>query len=133
LEDDAEVALRGRQGGDVALALGDGSRALDVEPGDGAQQGRLAAARGPQETDELAVVDIERNILESGEFPELLREIADPQIGLLLGPPVLAHGFRLTHTRAPAASLTFPKTQTQAHRPPRTAAAGTGSGRIGQA
>src|SRR5215204_4796592 len=77
LEDDAEVALGRRQRRDVLALLMDGARALRIEAGDGAQQGGLAAARGAEETDELALDDIERDIAEGSEVAETLREVSD--------------------------------------------------------
>jgi hypothetical protein len=54
LEHDAVVALRRRQPRDVAAGLQDLAGGLHLQAGDDAQQGRLAAARGPEEADELA-------------------------------------------------------------------------------
>ena len=80
LEDDAEVALRRRQRRDVPPLLADRAGGLRIESGDGAQQGRLAAARGPEEADELALADIERDIAEGGEVAEALLEVADLEV-----------------------------------------------------
>ena len=54
LEHDAVVALRRRQRRDVAAVLHDAAGGLRLEAGDDAQQRGLAAARGPEEADELA-------------------------------------------------------------------------------
>ncbi len=77
LEDDAEVALCRRQARNVPALLVDRARGLRIEPGDGAQQGGLAAARGPEEADELALGDIERDVAEGGEVAETLGEVTD--------------------------------------------------------
>src|SRR5262245_10613671 len=81
LEDDAEVPPARRQSRDVAAALLDPAGRLDVEPGDGAQERGLAAARRAQEADELALGDLERDVPERGEGAELLGETLDPEIG----------------------------------------------------
>ena len=54
---------------------------LDVESGDGTQQGRLAAAGRTEETDELARKDLEGNVLQRGKRTELLRQPLDAQVG----------------------------------------------------
>jgi hypothetical protein len=41
----------------------------------------LAAARGAEKADELALVDLERDRFEGGEGPEALADLLDPQIG----------------------------------------------------
>ena len=52
--------------------------AVDVEEaGDGVEQRRLAAARGAEQDDELAVVDIEIEVLEDLEVAEGDAEILD--------------------------------------------------------
>src|SRR5712692_10242020 len=81
LEDDAEVPLRGGQGRDVAAGLLDAAARLDVEAGDGAQQRGLAAPRRTQEADELALVDLERDVVEGGEGAELLGEALNAEVG----------------------------------------------------
>ena len=60
LEDHRDVAVARRQVGDVAAADRDRPRGHLLEPGDHAQERRLAAARGPDEHHELAVCDLER-------------------------------------------------------------------------
>ena len=64
LEHDAEVALRRRQVGYFPISLEDAPRGLNVQPGDGTQQGGLAAAGRPQKTDELTLGNGERDVLE---------------------------------------------------------------------
>ena len=62
LEDDAEVPLGGGEGRDVAAGLLDAAARLDVEAGNRAQQGGLAAPRRTQDADELALRDRERHL-----------------------------------------------------------------------
>jgi hypothetical protein len=62
LEDDAVIALRRRQGRDVAPALLDRAAGLQVEAGDGTQKRGLAAARRAEEADELSLADVERYV-----------------------------------------------------------------------
>ena len=75
-----QPALGRRQGGDVAAGLMDFPMGLDIQPGDGAQKGRLAAARRAQEADELGFVDLDGNIVKRREVAEFLDDIGDPQI-----------------------------------------------------
>ena len=85
LEDDAEVALGRRQARDVPALLLDRAGGLRIKAGDGTQQGGLAAARRPQEADELALRDIERDVAEGGDVAEALVEVTDLQIAHFLG------------------------------------------------
>src|SRR5208337_4128041 len=80
LEDDAEIALRRRQPGDVLPRLDDAPAGRRIEPGDGAQQRRLAAARRADEGDELARVDGQRHVLEGDEVAEHLADPFDDEI-----------------------------------------------------
>src|SRR5439155_22530852 len=96
LEDDAEVALRGRERRDVAPSLLDAPLRLQVEAGDGAEEGRLAAPGRSDEADELAVGDLERDAVEGGERPEALRQALDAQVGSGRGS---REGFRHRDTR----------------------------------
>jgi len=65
---------------DVAAVLLDAARGLDVEPGDRPEQGGLAAPGRAEEANELALDDLERDVVEGGEGAELLAEAADPEI-----------------------------------------------------
>src|SRR6185312_6457437 len=80
LEHDPEVASRRWQGRDVPPLLPDRARGLRIEPGDRAQQGGLAAARRPEEADELALGDVQRDVAESAEVAVALVEVADLEI-----------------------------------------------------
>ena len=79
LEHDAEIARRRRQVRHVAPADLDHAFVLRVEAGDRAQQRGLAAAGGPEEADELALLDVERDVLQRGELAEALVQVADAQ------------------------------------------------------
>ena len=81
LEDDAVVALRRRQPRDVAPGQFDAPGALHLEPGDDAQQRGLAAARGPEEADELALGDVQVDVAQRGEAAEVLADAGQLQIG----------------------------------------------------
>jgi hypothetical protein len=94
LEHDAESARAGGSVGDVSAA---DTRFLPslcgIEPGDRAQQGRLAAAGGPEKADELTLRDIEVDVLERRERAEPLFEVADAQewrCGLMTHEPLPA-------------------------------------------
>ena len=52
---------------------------LRVEARDRAQQRGLAAAGGAEEADELALLHVERDVLQRGELAEVLVQIADAQ------------------------------------------------------
>ena len=68
LEDDAVVALAGRQRGDVAPAHHHEARVLALEPRDDPQQRGLAAAARSQEADELAGREDERDAAQGREL-----------------------------------------------------------------
>jgi hypothetical protein len=59
LEHHGDVAVLGREVGDVAAADGDGAGGHLLEPGDHAEQRGLAAARRPDQHQQLAVGDVE--------------------------------------------------------------------------
>ena len=80
LEDDAEVALRRRQMRHVAAGDLDAAGVLRLEPGDHAQQRGLAAARGAEEADELALLHLQRDVVERGEGAEALGHRPDAQV-----------------------------------------------------
>ena len=82
LENNTEITLRGRQIGDVSPALKDAPRSLQIQAGDGAQKGGFTATRGAQKANEFAGHDIQRDVFERREIPELLSELLDAQVGL---------------------------------------------------
>ena len=81
LEDDAVVALARRQARHVAAGHAHGAEVLPLEPGDDAQQRRLAAAARPEETHELAVADLEADAIESDDGAESLRDAVEGDRG----------------------------------------------------
>jgi len=81
LEDDAEVALGRRQRRHVPALLVDRPGGLRIKARDRAQQRRLAAARRPEETDELALLDVERDVAQRCEGAVAFGEVADLEIG----------------------------------------------------
>ncbi len=64
LEDHADAPLARRKLGDVFPGDSHASLVQRSQPGDAAQQGRLAAAGRPQQGNELALGDVRMNILE---------------------------------------------------------------------
>jgi hypothetical protein len=86
LEHDPVVASRRRRHRDVPPGLHDAPGALRLQPGDDAQQGRLAAARRAQEADELALADRQVDAAERIEGAEALADAAEREVG------VVAHG-----------------------------------------
>ena len=80
LEDDAVVALRRRQHRDVAPGHPDAAGAVRLEPGDDAQQRGLAAARRPEEADELALGDLQIDVAQRGEAAEILADAFESEI-----------------------------------------------------
>ena len=78
LEHHGDAAIRGRQPRDVAPADLDRAAVQLLQPGDGAQQGGLAAARGPDEHDELAVGDLQVDALQHLDRAEALPDPAQP-------------------------------------------------------
>ena len=67
LEDHRDVAMARREVGDVAPADRDLARGHLLEAGDRAEQRRLAAAGRPDERDELAVADLERDVVDGDD------------------------------------------------------------------
>ena len=56
------------------------ARVLHLEAGDHAQQRGLAAARRTEEADELALLDVERDVVERREGAEALGDALDAQM-----------------------------------------------------
>ncbi len=69
LEDHRDVSMARREIGHVAPADRDLARRHLLEPGDRAKERRLAAARRPDERDELAVADLERDVVDGDDVP----------------------------------------------------------------
>ena len=64
LEHQADAALARGDVRDVAPVQRDAAVIDPGEAGDGAQQGALAAAAGPEQHEELAVADVERDVVD---------------------------------------------------------------------
>jgi hypothetical protein len=81
LEHHREISLARRRPGDVLaveqqVAAGDG-----FEPRDQAQQRRLAAARGPDEDDELALADFKVDALDDVDVTKALLDVLEFEVG----------------------------------------------------
>jgi hypothetical protein len=80
LEDHRDVARARRQIGHVASADPDATARRLLEPGDHAQERRLAAARRPDEDEELAVGDLERDVFDRDHITELLGDVFEDDL-----------------------------------------------------
>ncbi len=78
LECEAEPALLRRRARDPAPVEIDVPGRRRLEPCDDAQQRRLAAARRAEQRHELTVLDLERDPVESGDVPEPLGHVGEP-------------------------------------------------------
>ncbi len=76
LEDHRDVAGAGRKLGDVAAADRDRAVGHLLEAGDHPQQRRLSAAGRPDEDEELAAADLERDVVDCDEATG--EHLADP-------------------------------------------------------
>src|SRR5207245_4162416 len=74
-----DVAVLGRDGVDHAIADLDGAGVGLLESRDHVQQGRLAAARGPQQHGELAALHAEVDTLQHFGVAETLAQTPDAQ------------------------------------------------------
>ena len=82
LEHHRDVALARRGVGDVAAADRDRARRRLLEPGDQPQQRRLAAAGRADEDHELAVLDVQADVVDRAHAAaELLRDAVDDDLG----------------------------------------------------
>src|SRR6266540_1926510 len=77
LEDEADAALLRPQTGRLALGDDDRPRVGALEPGDHAQQRRLAGAARPEQRHQRAARDVDRDVVERDELAEALRDVAD--------------------------------------------------------
>ena len=74
LEHRVDVALVGRHGGDVLAVEPDRARRRLLEAGDQPQGRRLAAARRPEQREELPLPDLQRHVLDRLEVAEVLAD-----------------------------------------------------------
>ncbi len=75
LEHEGDVALAGVRPGHVAPVEQDRAAGGRFQPGDHAQGGRLAAARRPQQDDELAIVNGQVHRLDGVDLTEFLLDL----------------------------------------------------------
>src|SRR5262249_55318406 len=75
LEDEADVPLAHRRVGHVLVGVADGARVGGLEPGDDAEERRLAGAGRAEEREQRAARDLERHIVEGHEVPEALGHV----------------------------------------------------------
>ena len=87
--------LVGRDAGHVLPVDLDPARGRRLEAREHPQQRRLAAARAAEQAEELALVDVEADIVDGGEVAELLADLLDADEGTLVaGDPGLGRGDR---------------------------------------
>ena len=82
MEDNAEITLCWRQRRDIASRLDDAPHGRRIKPGNGAEQGGLAAARWAKEGNQFARWNIQAYAFERNEITELLADILDDQKGI---------------------------------------------------
>jgi hypothetical protein len=87
LEHHVHRPLVGRHALHVLAVDEDAPVGRHLEPGEHAQECRLAAARAAQQAEDFAAVDVQRNIVDRDELSELLRDVVDAYVGL--GPRIL--------------------------------------------
>ena len=80
LEDHGHVAVLGVDVVDHAVADGDGAVVDLLEPGDEAQRRRLAAARRAEQHEQLAVGDVQRQVVDSGGVAEPLGDALEADL-----------------------------------------------------
>ena len=81
LKHERDVALRGTLERHVLAAQQDPAGGGQLEAGDHPQRRRLAAAGGPEQTEEIAVRNGETRIAHRGERRERLVQVLDPDLG----------------------------------------------------
>ena len=87
LEDDADIALLGRQVRHVALADPDAPAIRLQDAGDGEQRRRLAAARRAEQRQHLALLDGKVHVGHGDEAAETLGEMFEPDAHQPFVPP----------------------------------------------
>ena len=85
LKHEADLALTHMHIGGVFTAEVNAAGVRGFQPGNDAQQRGLAAARGPEQRDQFARIDVETDIAERLEIAEILADVADfdAHVGLL--------------------------------------------------
>ena len=82
LEHHVDGPLVGRRRGDVHAVDPDAALGRALESGHHAQQRRLAGARAAEQAEDLAAVDVERDVVDGDEVAEPLGQLLEPDIGL---------------------------------------------------
>src|SRR5206468_4790184 len=115
LEHEADAALLRRDGGRLAAGNEDLAHVRYLEPGDHAQQRRLAAATRAEEGGQRAAGDVDRDVVERGEVAELLggvtsfdRHVASPSSGGGSESPARRATRKLRRRRSGRSSRTTP-------------------------
>jgi hypothetical protein len=85
LEHHAEAALLGAQAVDAALVEPDAAAGRGEEACDEVERRRLSAARGPEQRDELALPDRQRDVLHGVHCSELPTETLEPELAKVGG------------------------------------------------
>ncbi len=80
LEDESDPALVRRQGLHSLAVNGERARVSPGEAGDDAQQGRLSAAAGADQSDEFTRRDVEGDVVDGGDVAEGLGDIPETQV-----------------------------------------------------
>ena len=84
LKDQADAALFGRQGGHVVTAEKDLARGRRFKPADEVEHGAFAAARGPEQADELPVRDLEGHVVDRNDLAFVFLVAAGKFLGEVL-------------------------------------------------
>src|SRR2546425_762184 len=80
LEHHADVTRVGPEPVDAPVPEPDLAAVQRMEAGDQPEKRRLAAARGPDQREQLAVTDLEARAVDRGHAPELLTHLAEPDL-----------------------------------------------------
>ena len=80
LEHEADIALLHGLVRGVLVAEEDGAAGRPLEPGDQPQQRRLAGTGGPQKRDQLARLDVERDLVQRRKALEFLAHVGDANV-----------------------------------------------------
>ncbi len=80
LEHHADVTRVGPEPVDAPVPEPDLAAVQRMEAGDQPEKRRLAAARGPEQREQLAVTDLEARAVDRGHAPELLTHLAEPDL-----------------------------------------------------